>query len=149
MNFLTGLFSHVLSSGTFPDVWANCVIVPIHVKSDIHCADDCRGVSYLSVGSKCYTSVLYNRLYNCTEECEQKKKKKKKAELQAGFRKGYSTTDHIFTLYAMTQKYLSKKGGKLYVVFVDLRRAFDSVRYSKLLDVLQKKKDFQNTLLKQ
>ena len=38
----------------------------------------------------------------------------------------------------MTQKYLSKKGGKLYVVSVDLRRAFDSVRYFKLLHVLQK-----------
>ena len=41
-------------------------------------------------------------------------------------------------MYAITQKYLSKKGGKLYVVSVDLRRAFDSVRYSKLLHVLQK-----------
>ena len=45
--------------------------------------------------------------------------------------------EHKFTLYAMTQKYFSKKGGKLYVVFVDLRRAIDSVQYSKLLDVLQ------------
>ena len=86
----------------------------------------------LSIVSKCYTSVLNNRLYNWAEDCE------KNTESQAGFRKGYSAIDHIFTLYAMTQKYFSENRGKLCVVFVDLRRAFDSVRYSKLLNVLQK-----------
>ena len=55
------------------------------------------------------------------------------------FRKGYSTTGRILTLYTLTQKYFSKKGGKLYAVFVDdLRRALDSAQYPKLLDVLQK-----------
>ncbi|WP_419652614.1 RNA-directed DNA polymerase [Thiolapillus sp.] len=132
VKFLTTLFNHVFSSGIFPDIWTKSVIVPIYKKGDVHCVDNYRGVSLLSIVSKCYTSILNNRLYNWAEDCE------KITESQAGFRKGYSTTDHIFTLYAMTQKYLSKKGGKLYVVFVDLRRAFDSVRYSKLLDVLQK-----------
>ena len=132
VKFLTTLFNHVFSSGIFPDIWTKSVIVPIYKKGDVHCVDNYRGVSLLSIVSKCYTSILNNRLYNWAEDCE------KVTESQAGFRKGYSTTDHIFSLYAMTQKYLSKKGGKLYVVFVDLRRAFDSVRYSKLLHVLQK-----------
>ena len=34
-------------------------------------------------------------------------------EAQAGFRKGHSTIDHI------TEKYLSRKGGKLYIAFID------------------------------
>ena len=71
-------------------------------------------------------------MYNWAEDCENI------TESQAVFRKEYCTTDHIFTLYAMIQKYLSKKRGKLYSVFVDLRCVFDSVQYSKLLDVLQK-----------
>ena len=58
------------------------------------------------------------------------------AETQAGFRKGYTTTDHVFTLYAITQKYLSRPGGKLYVAFIDLRKAFDSVRRDTLLNML-------------
>ena len=106
--------------------------MPIYKKGDVHCVDNYRGVSLLSIVSKCYTSILNNRLYNWAEDCE------KITESQAGFRKGYSTTYQIFTSYAMTQKYSSKKEGKLYVVFLDLRRAFDSVRYSKLLDILQK-----------
>ena len=48
-------------------------------------------------------------------------------EAQAGFRKGYSTIDHIYTLSAIIEKYFSRKGGKLYVAFIDLRKAFDSV----------------------
>ena len=45
----------------------------------------------------------------------------------------YSTVDQIFNLYAIVQKCLRKKGQKLYVAFVDFRKAFDSVRHDKLL----------------
>ena len=40
-------------------------------------------------------------------------------EEQGGYREGYSTVDHIFTLYAMILKQFSKNR-KLYVAFVDL-----------------------------
>ena len=45
----------------------------------------------------------------------------------------YSTVDQIVNLYAIVQKCLRKKGQKLYVAFVDFRKAFDSVRHDKLL----------------
>ena len=35
-----------------------------------------------------------------------------------------------------SQKYLSRPGGKLYVTFIDLRKAFDSVRRDTLLNML-------------
>ena len=44
--------------------------------------------------------------------------------------------DHIFSLYAIIQKYLSKPGGRLYVAFVGLRKAYDSVTHSTLLRAL-------------
>ena len=59
-------------------------------------------------------------------------------EEQAGFRAGYSTVDHIFSLYAMVQKYLLKHT-KLYVAFVDFKKAFDSVNRNALWSVLRKK----------
>jgi hypothetical protein len=75
---------------------------------------------------------LNSRLYDWLES------NKKICEQQAGFRKNYSTTDQIFNLYAMVQKCFSKKGQKLYVAFVDFRKAFDSVKHEKLLDVIQR-----------
>ena len=47
-------------------------------------------------------------------------------EEQAGFRKTYSTVDHIFTLKLLIDFYLGSKK-KLFCAFVDYRKAFDSV----------------------
>ena len=57
------------------------------------------------------------------------------SEAQAGFRKDYSTVDHIFTMHAMVSKHL-KKNKKLYVAFVDFRKAFDTVKRNVLWNVL-------------
>ena len=70
--------------------------MPIHKNGDALSVDNHRGVSLLSIVGKCHTSILSNRLYSWADDCEQI------IESQASFRKGYSTTDHIFTLYAMT-----------------------------------------------
>ena len=75
----------------------------------------------MSVVNKCYTSILNNRLYNWLEEND------KIVESQAGFRKGYRTAGHIFSLYAIIQKYLSKAGGRLSVV--DLRKVYASITH--------------------
>ena len=47
-------------------------------------------------------------------------------ENQTGFRKGYSTTDHAFTLKLIGDFFLSKNI-KLYCCFIDYAKAFDSV----------------------
>ena len=46
---------------------------------------------------------------------------------QAGFRKGYSTTDHIFVFYSLIQLYTKYKRRKLFCCFVDYQKAFDTV----------------------
>ena len=40
-------------------------------------------------------------------------------EEQAGFHSDYSTTDNLFCLQTIEQKYLRRKGGRLYAYFVD------------------------------
>ena len=139
---LTKLFNRIFETGEMPESWTKSVIVPIHKKGDVNSTNNYRGVSLLSIIGKCFKYILNQRLTKWAEE------NNKISEEQAGFRKGYSTIDHIFTLYAMTQKYLSKRGGKLYVAFVDLRRAFDSVKHDTLLASLEKKTVFQTNLLK-
>ncbi len=69
------------------------------------------GISLLSTFSKLYTSVLNNRLTFWANTYE------KVVESQAGFREGYSTTDNIFILQSVIQRYLSKKKGKFYAIF--------------------------------
>ena len=58
-------------------------------------------------------------------------------EDQAGFRRKYSTIDHIFTLLAPVQRQLFSHG-KLSVDFIDFKKAFDLVDRSCLWAVLRK-----------
>ncbi len=46
--------------------------------------------------------------------------------MQAGFREGYSTTDHVFVIKNLIDLFLSKKK-KLHSLYIDYRKAFDLV----------------------
>ncbi|GFO16827.1 endonuclease-reverse transcriptase [Plakobranchus ocellatus] len=56
---------------------------------------------------------------------------------QAGFRKGYSTTDHIYTLNQVIEK-SNEYNLPLCVGFVDYEKAFDSVEHFAIFDALRK-----------
>ncbi|CAG7714161.1 unnamed protein product [Allacma fusca] len=71
--------------------------------------------------SKLFTTVIQNRLYKWCEE------KNILPESQAGFRKKRGCEDQMFCLNALIQSRLSRNA-KLHVLFVDFKRAFDSVR---------------------
>ena len=47
--------------------------------------------------------------------------------------------DNICSLHAVVQKYLSRQRGRFYCIFVDFRRAFDSINQEKLWDSLKRK----------
>ena len=79
-----------------------------------------RGITLLSCLGKLFTSILNNRLYAFCEE------NKILGESQAGFRKGYSTLDHIFVLKNAIDLFLTEKK-KLFCCFVDYTKAFDMV----------------------
>ena len=129
--FLTKLFNVIFERGIYPQEWSKAIIIPIYKKGDPENVDNYRGVSLLSIISKCYTTILNTRLYAWLEE------NNLISESQAGFRKQYSTVDHIFTLYATIQKCVNRRKGKLYVAFVDFRKAFDSVKHDKLIECLK------------
>ena len=93
--------------------------------------DNYRGISFLSICSKLYSYILNKRLTCWIDE------NNLLSETQAGFRKTYSTTDNLFTLLAVIQKQLLCHK-KLYVAFIDFRKAFDSVIRTKLWTILRK-----------
>ena len=51
---------------------------------------------------------------------------------QAGFRRGFSTLDHIFTLRANIEEGRAH-GRRMYCCFVDFRKAFDTVPRARLM----------------
>ena len=57
------------------------------------------------------------------------------SDAQAGFRKGHSTVDHIFTLHASIEKQFARHM-KLYVAFIDFKKAYDTVNRHVLWTVL-------------
>ena len=51
--------------------------------------------------------------------------------------KGRRTTDHMFVLKSLIDKYLEKNSKPLYACFVDFKRAFDTVWHQGLLHKLK------------
>ena len=131
IDYLVTLFNTLFESGTFPIQWSKSIIVPIFKKGDTNNPDNYRGVALTSIVSKVYTGILNRRLVQWAEL------EKKIVEEQAGFRANYSTIDHIFTLYSLVEKFLSRHS-KLYVAFIDFRKAFDSVDRDLLWYVMRK-----------
>merc|ERR1712240_569828 len=89
----TLLFNRVLEEGIVPESWLNGMILPIYKnKGDSNDPDNYRGITLLSCLGKLFTSVINCRLNEYTDGIELIN------ENQAGFRKNYSTTDHIILL---------------------------------------------------
>ena len=57
---------------------------------------------------------------------------------QIGFKKGHRTGDHIFVLKAIIDKIIKSEKKKLYVAFIDFRKAYDTVNRSLLLLRIQR-----------
>ena len=75
---------------------------------------------------KIFTNVLNNRLTRWADI------NGKIDESQGAYRTGRYTSDHIFSLHAMIQRYLSKRGGRFYKAFIDFSCAFDSIPHTHL-----------------
>ena len=126
----THLFNLIFESGHIPNAWLEGTIIPLYKnKGSSLDPGNYRPITILSCLGKLFTSVLDRRLttyldqYNIIHEN------------QAGFRKHYSTSDHLFTLQALIE-ILRKKKQKLFCAFIDFSQAFDKSRRAGLLHEL-------------
>ena len=118
--YLKNYFNALFSNSQFPIEWTKAIIFPLHKKGDTNNPDNYRGISLLSILSKVFTHVINSRLTLWAET------NLILSDAQAGFRKGRSTIDHIFTLHAAIEKHMAKNT-KLYVAFIDFKKAYDRV----------------------
>ena len=124
-HLLTQTFNVVLLSGHVPNERETGVIKPIYKnKGDINDPDNYRGITLLCLG-KLFTSVINERLTVFIDSNQIMN------EAQAGFRKGYSTTDQIFTLKCIVELFVCQ-GRILFCTFVDYSKAFDSINRATL-----------------
>ena len=115
------LFNRVLDEGQVPEDWLIGLIIPLYKnKGDKTDCNNYRGITLLSCFGKLFTAILNTRLYNF---CEQNNLI---SEMQAGFRSGYSTLDHLYLVQSMIELFCHRKK-KLYAAFVDYAKAFDTV----------------------
>ena len=131
--YLCKMFNKLFEYGYFPIQWGVAIVVPLYKKGGKDNCDNYRGISLLSITSKIFTSVLNTRFYHWAEQ------NNKINEEQAGFRKNYSTIDHIYTLHCMATNCLyGSRRSKLYAAFIDFQKAFDTVNRDRLWEILVK-----------
>jgi len=121
INVYVKLFNVILNNGIIPEKWFCGTIIPLYKKKgDKSNTDNYRGITIMSCLGKLFTSIINSRLTRFVDNLELI------GAEQAGFRKGFSTVDHLFTFKCIIDLYLSRKK-KLFCAFIDYKKAFDSV----------------------
>ncbi|KAK3506607.1 hypothetical protein QTP70_011017 [Hemibagrus guttatus] len=128
VEFLASLFNRVLESERMPEEWRRSVLVPIFKnKGDVQSCSNYRGIKLMSHTMKLWERVVEARLRKVVEICEQ----------QYGFMPRKSTTDAIFALRILMEKYRDGQR-ELHCVFVDLEKVYDRVPREELWYCMRK-----------
>ncbi len=116
-DYLLKLFQEVWKEEHVPVEWRNALIVPIPKKGDLTMCDNWRGISLLDVTGKVLARILQERLQTVVED--------QLPDSQCGFRKGRACLDMLFCARQLVKTY--EHNTKMFLLFVDLRKAYDSV----------------------
>ena len=124
---LAHLFNAILSSGLPPSQWFLSEIILIHKKGCCMDMNNYRPISLSSCILRTFMVLLKNKCYSKLDEYQ-------KTE-QAGFRKGFSTVDHIQAINQLLEK-ANEFNHNLALMFVDYNKAFDSLYHEKIWEAL-------------
>ena len=118
---LTELFKSMWEQESVPQEFKDAPIIHLYKKKgNRQSCDNHRGISLLSIAGKILARIILNRLI-CHLDQEELL-----PESQCGFRRDRGTTDMIFAARQLQEK-CQVQNLDLYLTFVDLTKAFDSV----------------------
>ncbi len=129
LHYILNLVHTAWDERRVPQDWVDADIVPVPKKGDLTSCDNWRGIALLDVVGKMVGKIIQTRLQHLGEN--------ELPEEQCGFRKNRSCTDMSFVVRQITEKCYEHRR-KAYLVFVDLRKAYDSVPRAALWIVLRK-----------
>ena len=117
LEFLTKLYNRTMESERIPEEWRDSVLITIFKnKGDVQGNSNYRGIHLISHTMKLWERIVERRRRSDLTFSEQ----------QYGFMPGKITTDALFALRLLMEKY--REGQKeILCVFVDLEKAYDKV----------------------
>lgn len=125
---LRELFQNCLNSGEVPPEWKLSYMSTIHKKGSKEVCDNYRGIAVMSTISRIYGKIIKAKIEHEYADSE--------AEEQAGFRAGRSTIDHLFCITQINEK-MTAVNKEVHALYVDLKKAYDSVPLTKLWEALE------------
>ncbi|RYA71702.1 hypothetical protein DD592_26400 [Enterobacter cloacae complex sp. 2DZ2F20B] len=111
-----------------PEQWSEAVLCPVFKKGDITKCENYRGIALLDVTYKVMATCINPRLKQHMEKIV--------GEYQVGFRKNRSTVDQIFILKQLQEVHY-EQGINLYLLFIDFKKAYDTVNRKELLEAMK------------
>jgi len=112
-----------------PDDFRDTKIITLYMnKGDRRDCNNYRGISLLCIAGKVFARLLLPRVRQIANIIL--------PESQCGFRHSRNTSDMVFSLRQLQEKSI-EKSRPLYVVFIDLTKAFDTVSRSGLYSILK------------
>ena len=115
------LFQLSLSQSYLPFEWRTHLIKPIFKSGDRNSVRNYRPISLLSVVSKVLEKLVYNSIVDYTSSSI--------SSCQFGFLRGRSTLQQLLIFFNI----LHNSSSQIDVVYLDFRKAFDSVAHNELL----------------
>ena len=119
-----------LETGVFPDALKRAKVIPLHKGGSKLDIENYRPISILPLFSKIFEKIVHKRLYDYLTKTGML------SETQFGFRKGHSTSDAVHSLCDIVNRCF-ERGEIPLTVFIDFRKAFDTVDFKILLKRLQ------------
>ena len=127
LQILQKLFNLIMDTGIYPNEWKVGLCIPIYKTGCPLNPENYRGITLTNGIGKLFCQIINKRISQSLEQ------NNRLINEQAGFRKTYRTTDHIFVLNKLVDNVMKTKNKRLYCCFVDFQKAFDNVWHDALL----------------
>jgi len=120
--------NYTLRNGKPPSEWLISLLIPIHKKGDKSDCNNYRGIALMSIAAKVFNKMLLNRIRDILDSHLRKN--------QNGFRSSRSTTQQILAMRRLIEMCRVKQNLNLVAVFIDFSKAFDSISWNSIEQIL-------------